>query len=110
MRAAVVLAAGDLAVLAREPAERGEGAPTAAAPPADTILTIGDDEHLLAVVAGPHALLPLLEHDLATLLADMRAGGLAEGASSRVQVLERADSAVSAAIFAGLGIPAAGKA
>lgn len=107
MRAAVVLAAGDLAVLAREGAGMGQ---SAAAPPAGTILTVGDDEHLLAVVAGPHALLPLLEHDLVTLLADMRAGALAEGASSRVQVLERADSAVSAAIFAGLGIPAAGKA
>src|SRR5689334_17508722 len=79
VRAAVVVSAGDLAVLAREPAGRGEGpAAPAAASPTGTILAVGDDEHLLAVVAGPQALLPLLEHDLVTLLADMRAGGPAE--------------------------------
>ncbi|MDO8187494.1 hypothetical protein Q5424_10600 [Conexibacter sp. JD483] len=99
VRAAVVLAAGDLAVLAREPAGRADA-------PTGTVLAISGERHVLAVLAGPHALLPLLRHDLETLLADMGD----EGASSSVQVFERADSAVSAAIFAGLGFPAAGKA
>lgn len=148
VRAAVVLASADLAVLAREGenasvasgAVARENASVASGPvardgaPAGTVLAASDDEHVLAVVAGPHALLPLLCHDLATLLADMREGepapapaaaeepsaaaaapadgraaALAEGAPSGVQVLERADSAVSAAIFAGLGILATGK-
>ena len=102
MRAAIVLAAADHALLAREV----EGA----AAPGGAVLAIADDEHVLAVVVGPHALLPLLRHDLAMLLADMRAGEGGGGASAGVQLLERADSAVSAAIFARLGIPAAGKA
>jgi len=114
VRAAAVLAAPDLGVLARE----GAGAPGAGDPgaPAGTVLAASDDQHVLAVLAGPHALLPLLRHDLATLLADLRAAAPDEGAdasreapAARVEVLERADSAVSAAIFAGLGIPATGK-
>jgi hypothetical protein len=161
VRAAVVLAATDLAVLARE----GEGpTPADGTSPPGTVVAASDDQHVLAVLAGPQVLLPLLRHDLATLLADLRAEGASgepaeapvasgpesaeapvapgpepadapvtpgpepadapaasapepaagpatpspQAASSRVQVLERADSAVSAAIFAGLGIPATG--
>lgn len=133
VRAAVVLATADLAVLARERAEMSAGEParaTAARATArgatarggavrggsaratargERVHAISDDQRVLAVVAGPHALLPLLHHDLATVLADMRAGRGETTPSSGVQVLERADSAVSAAIFAGLGISPAGK-
>lgn len=94
-----------------------------------TAIVVRADAAAIVVAAGPHALLDLLRHDLATALCDLAAGGpagaatavadgpaplpahrpvvVAIGASRSVQMLEPADFAGRTAIFAGMELLAA---
>lgn len=102
----------------------------APAPAADAPPEADAGAAAIVVAAGPHALLDLLRHDLATALYDLAAGGptdaaaavvdspaplpahrpavVAIGASRSVQTLEPADFAGRTAIFAGMELLAAG--
>ncbi|MDO8209168.1 hypothetical protein [Conexibacter sp. CPCC 206217] len=97
--------------------------PSASAPSAPPASSTAPDTLTLVVAAGPHALLPLLRHDLAALVeatggtvsaraeaTSNEAGAVVIwGASRSVQLLQASESAARTAIFAGLSLLDAGK-